>query len=200
MRLKLLNRVCATTVLTLLTFSFGHCVAQSQQNTPGAPSHSAVEATRSKSLPGVFASVLPQIKARSHVPVLLPSELPSPNATAKHAVVETAEADEYGITLYYERESDGGYFGFAAFFSAEGKPKFSPRELPNVEPVNLAHGLHGFFRAVSCGGSCAPANLWWEEKGVLYVIQLELPSDMSDRDQENTIVAVVKSAIVGGPR
>jgi len=199
MRRSRLLRVCATTVLTFLIFSVDHCLAQSQK-APGTPSHSAAHVTRSKSLPGVLAPVLSQVKAKSHVPVLLPSELPSPIATAKHAVVDKAEVDEYGITLYYERESNGGYLGFAAFFSAEDKLKFSPRQLSNVETVNLVHGLHGFFRAVSCGGSCAPANLWWEEDGVLYVIQLELSPDLSDRSQENTIVAVVNSAILDGPR
>jgi hypothetical protein len=146
----------------------------------------------------VFAPVLARVKATSRIPVLLPNELPSAIATAKHAVVDTAGVDEYAITLYYELGT--GDAGFAASFSAQGKPKFNPQEVTNVEPVNLAHDLHGFFRAVSCGGSCAPANLWWEENGVLYVIQLELSPDMSDRDQENTIVAVVNSAIMGGPR
>lgn len=156
--------------------------------------------TPDKALPKIFSSVLPQIKPKSRVPILLPNELPQPIAKAKHAVIGTAEADNYGIALYYEREPDGGYFGFAASFGGEQKPKFHPQELPNVEPVNLAHHLHGFFRAVSCGGSCAPANPWWEENGILYQVQLELSTSLSDEDQEKTIVAVVDSAIVAGPR
>ena len=151
-----------------------------------------------KSLRAIFDSVLPQIKTKSHVPILLPSELPPPIAKARHVVVEKAAADEYAISLYYELGV--GDSGFAAFFAAQGKTNFSPRELGNVESVNLTHGLHGFFRAVSCSGSCAPANLWWEQNGVLYQIQLMLNANLSDENQEKMIVAVADSAILAGPR
>ncbi|MHB8541886.1 MAG: hypothetical protein ACYDCD_13255 [Candidatus Acidiferrales bacterium] len=196
-----MRQILAASLVTILMFSVGDCFAESQGKPARVPSQGAIgHAVRDKSLPGIFVSVLPEVKAKSHIPVLLPSELPPPIATAKHAIVDTAEADKYGIALYYEREPDGGYLGFAAFFSAEGKPKFNPRELTDFEPVNLARHLHGFFRAVSCGGSCAPANLWWEKNGVLYVIQLEFSPDASDQSQEKAIVAVVDSAILGGPR
>ena len=179
------------TLLAIFTLSAG---AQPQ----GKPEVGSQNAIRHKSPLGVFASVLPQVKARSHIPILLPSELPPPIATAKHAVVDAAEVNQYGIILYYELGI--GDAGFAASFSAQGKPKFSARELPNVEPVNLVRSLHGFFRAVSCGGSCAPANLWWEEGGVLYQIQIELSPSLSEQSQEETIIKVVNSAIVAGPR
>jgi len=186
--------ILATALVAMLAVFIGPEMAQPQQK-PKIPSQKS-----DKGLPSVFASVLPQIKAKSRVPVLLPSELPSPISTAKYVVTAEPDADKYGIGLYYEREPDGGYFGFAASFSAEGKSKFNPRELTNFERVDLAHHLHGFFRAVSCGGSCAPANLWWEKNGVLYTVQLELSTSLSDEDQEKTIVAVVDSAILAGPR
>jgi hypothetical protein len=186
----------ATILLAMLNFWVGPGVTQSQEK---PKVRSSITIGHNPPL-RVFASVLPQIKAKSHIPVLLPSELPSPISTAKYAVIAGPEADKYAVTLFYERQSEAAYFGFAAFFSAEGKPDFKPQELPNVEPVDLAHHLHGFFRAVSCGGSCAPANLWWEEDAVLYVIQLGLSPSTDERDQEKTIVAVVNSAILAGPR
>ena len=146
----------------------------------------------------IFDSVLPQIKARSHIPILLPSELPMPIAKAKHVVIGRIDQDEYGMGLFYELGV--GDAGLAASFSARGKPKFHPQELPNVEPVDLARHLHGFFRAVSCGGSCAPANLWWEQGGVLYQIQLGLSPSLSDKDQQKAITAAADSAILAGPR
>lgn len=189
-------RISATAVLVTMIFSGVPYIAQ-PQNKPETDAQSTIS---HKPPLAIFASVLPRIKKRSHVPVLLPGQLPPPIAKAEHAVIGTAEADKYGIALYYERQPDGGYFGFAASFSAERKSKFDPQELLNSEPINLARHLRGFFRAVSCGGSCAPANLWWEENGVLYVIQLQLSPEMSDRSQENAIVAVANSAIMGGPR
>jgi len=149
------------------------------------------------SLPAVFVSVLPDVKAKSHVPILLPSELPEPIARAKHAVI-TAETDNYTIALYFKLGV--GFSAYAASFSGGPSPKFSLRELPNVSEVKLAHGFRGFFRPIFCGGSCAPVNLWWEDGGILYQIQLRLSSSVSEQDQEKTIEAVANSAILAGPR
>src|SRR5215469_10929774 len=121
-------------------------------------------------LPEALASVLVEIKAKSHVDVLLPSELSQPVAEAKHANVDSASEDEYAISLYYELGV--GNAGFAASFAAKAHPDYGPKDLPNVEGVKLSDGLIGYFRPVSCGGSCAPANLWWEEDRILYQIQL----------------------------
>lgn len=193
MKRNLLLVISATTLLATLTLSADPHTGQSQ----GKPNDRQQNQIPDKSPLAVFAQVLSQVKARSRIPVLLPSELPSPIATAKHAVVDTAEVNKYGLVLYYELGM--GDAGFAASFSVDGKPKFNPRELPNVEPTNLAHGLHGFSRAVSCGVSCAPANLWWEEDGILYQVQLKIPS-LSEQSQEEALVKVVNSAIVVGAR
>lgn len=151
-----------------------------------------------RSVPDVFASVLPKVKAKTHVPILLPSELPEPIRKAKNAVVGKVTAGKYTISVYYQLGI--GDAGFAALFAAEAKPRYNPRELPNVHAVRLARGIEGFFRAVSCGGSCAPANLWWEQRGILYQIQLKLSSTLSERAQEESIAAVADSSILAGPR
>ena len=139
-----------------------------------------------------------EVKAKTTVPVLLPTELPSPFSDAKHAIVDKATADEYEVGLYYEL--DLGDAGFAASFNATKNPRYSPRELRNVHEVKLARGGNGHFMPVSCGGSCAPANLWWEQGAVLYQIQLKLPSSLHEKKQQGTITAVANSAILAGPR
>jgi hypothetical protein len=113
-------------------------------------------------------------------------------------VLEKAAASEYAISLYYELGV--GDAGFAAHFAAQAAPKYNPRELGNVQEVKLAHGIRGFFRPISCGGSCAPVNVWWEHDSVLYQVQLELPSTLSERRQERTVTAVADSSILAGPR
>ena len=148
------------------------------------------------SLPESLASVLPEIKSKSRVPVLLPSDLPKPIADATHALVEKAEEDTYAISLYYELGV--GDSGLAAFFTADAHPSFNPADEGN--PVNLFGDIRGYFSPVSCGGSCAPANLWWEDKGVLYQIQVKLPSNLDEEDQKKTITAIANSSIVAGPR
>jgi hypothetical protein len=160
--------------------------------------NSAGQAKSGRPLPSVLASVLPEVKAKSGVAVLLPTELPKSFEEAKHALVEKVAANEYAISLYDELGI--GNAGFAALFAANATHNYDPRELPGVHEVKLARGIRGYFRPVSCGGSCAPANLWWEQAGVLYQIQLELGSTLPENDQEKTMTAVANSAILAGPR
>lgn len=152
----------------------------------------------SQSLPEGFASSVRTVKARTHVPILLPSMLPDPIGKAKHTVVESVTEDSYAISLYYELGI--GDAGFAANFAAQVRPNFAPEDLANVQRTALAQGLIGFFRAVSCGGSCAPANLWWQQNGTLYQIQLKLSSTMAESDQLKALTAAANSAITVGPR
>lgn len=166
--------------------------AKSQTNTDAG---SQAEADRH--LPQALVSVLPEAKEKSQIPILLPSKLPQPFREAKYATLENAAPGAYAISLYFELGS--GDAGFAAFFEAEAQPSFDPREL-GTRKVKLAHGVRGFFRPVSCGGSCAPANLWWEQNGVLYQIQLKLRSTLDEREQERIMETVANSAILFGPR
>jgi hypothetical protein len=149
-------------------------------------------------LPNALASVLAEVKTKSHVEVLLPSQLSQPFAKAKYASVDSASEDEYAISLYYELGI--GNAGFAASFTANAHPDYGPKELLNIDEVKLSHGLVGYFRPVSCGGSCAPANLWWEEDRILYQIQLRLSPELAESDQRKEMIAIVNSAILAGPR
>jgi len=100
MRRDLLYWMSAATLVTILMFSVGDCLAESRGKPATDLSQGAVgHAVRGKSLPGIFVSVLPEVKARSHIPVLLPSELPEPVRKAKHALVEKAVPTEYAISL-----------------------------------------------------------------------------------------------------
>jgi hypothetical protein len=153
---------------------------------------------RSQSLPKALASVLSEVKSKSHIPLLLPSELPRPIATAEYAIVAAASEDEYAISLYYELGI--GNAGFAASFGAKAHPDYGPKDIPNVREVRLSRGVIGYFRPVSCGGSCAPANLWWKEGQTLYLVQLELPAALPEGDKRRMLISVADSAILAGPR
>jgi hypothetical protein len=151
-----------------------------------------------QAVPPVLISALSEVKAKSRIPVLLPSELPQPLVKVKYASVETASADKYAISLYYELGV--GDAGFAASFMAEAHPGYGPKDIPNVSEVKLSRGIIGYFRPVSCGGSCAPANLWWEEDQALYLVQLKLSSTLSEHDQQREMIAIANSAILAGAR
>jgi hypothetical protein len=69
------------------------------------------------------------------------------------------------------------------------------RDLPNTRRVALSRGRKGMFTPVSCGGSCAPANLWWEQNGVMYQIQIKLRSSSTEKDQEKILVETANSIV-----
>jgi hypothetical protein len=157
----------ATTLAVLIVASAVCCPARAQVEAP--PTRSVVAARpvgRAKSLPQPLTYVLQEIKAKTHVPVILPGDLPQPISGAKHAVIEKASDKEYAIILFYKLGI--GDAGFAAFFGAQSDPDYEPHDLGNIRKVELAHGLLGYFRPVNCGGSCAPANIWWKDGRVLY--------------------------------
>jgi len=187
-----------TLALSLMAVALCWAAGLGSRLAPVGSIGAADQAKSGSSLPRVFVSVLPELKAKSRVAVLLPTELPRPFEEAKHAVVEKVSANEYGISLFYELDIGGA--GFAAFFAADASPNYDPRGLPGLHVAKLARGIRGFFSPVSCGGSCGPAKLWWGQAGTLYQIQLKLPSTLGENDQEKTIMAVADSAILAGPR
>jgi hypothetical protein len=158
----------------------------------------AAHSARAKSLPQVLVSALAKVDGKSRIPILLPSALPGGVGRIRHAIVDKATPKEYQISLYYKLGV--GDAGFAGMFFAKANPGYSPEQLSNVHEIKLAHGIHGFFRAASCGGSCAPVNLWWEQDHVLYQIQFVLPPHFSDSDQEGSIAKMADSAILAGAR
>jgi hypothetical protein len=139
----------------------------------------------------VFRPALEQIQSKTQIAILLPSKLPS---TIRERDIKLAEGtvteDGYFISLYLSDLQSGA--SFAAGFG--GSPRVF-RDLPNTRRVSLAGGRTGMFRPVSCRGSCAPANLWWEQNGVMYQIQITLGSTSREEDQERILVETANSTI-----
>ena len=141
----------------------------------------------------VFRPALEQIQSQTRIPILLPSTLPSaiPERGIKSASGEVRE-DGYFISLYFSDE--GSNAAFAAGFSGSTRI-FGLQDLPNTHRVALSGGRIGMFRPVSCGGSCAPANLWWEQNGVMYQIQIKLGSGSAEKGQEKILVETANSMV-----
>jgi hypothetical protein len=140
----------------------------------------------------VFRPAIEQIQHKTRIAILLPSKLPSPIHERDIKLASATVSEEgYSIALYFSEI--GRSATFAAGFGGSSRVV---RDLPNTRPVALAGGLMGMFRPVSCGGSCAPANLWWEQSGVMYQIQIRLGSETSDKDQERILVETANSSVV----
>jgi hypothetical protein len=141
----------------------------------------------------VFRPALEQVRPQTQIPILLPSKLPSPLRERDIKLASgTASENEYWIELYYAET--GSNATFAAAFGASAVVSRDVR--PRLGGIRLAGGRLGIFMPVSCGGSCAPANLWWEQNGVTYQIQIKLPSTMKEKDQEKILVETANSMVV----
>lgn len=145
----------------------------------------------------IFVAKLAELKSKTHAPILLPDTLPKAFSDAKDVVIHATET-KYDIELY--STLDYGNAGFEGGFSGDAKPKYGPRDLPDVEPIQLANGIQGYFRSVGCGGSCAPANLWWKIGDVLYQVQVRLRPDTAVQEQKDIVSSVANSAILAGAR
>jgi hypothetical protein len=141
----------------------------------------------------VFRPALEQIQSQTRIPILLPTTLPSaiPEGSIKLTWGEVRE-DGYFISLYFSEEASNATFagGFGASTRIPGL-----QNLPNTHRVALSGGRIGIFRPVSCGGSCAPANLWWEQNGVMYQIQIRLGSGSAEKGQQKILVETANSMV-----
>lgn len=140
----------------------------------------------------IFRPALEQIQAQTQIPILLPSRLPSaiPESAIKLASGEVTK-DGYFISLYYSEDANASYaagFGGSTYI-------LKIQDLPSTRRVALSGGRTGMFRPVSCGGSCAPANLWWEQNGVMYQIQIKVGSGSMEKDQEKILVETANSIV-----
>jgi len=138
----------------------------------------------------VFRPALKQIQPQARVPILLPSKLPSPISERDIKLAwGTVSDDGYFISLYYEE------IGTNASYAAGFGGSISERYVLGGGGIVLAGGRRGTFMPVSCGGSCAPANLWWEENGVTYQIQIKLSSTLKVKDQQRILFQMANSVV-----
>lgn len=155
--------------------------------------------TNMKAEPGnepdhVFKPALEQIKGKVKIPVLLPTKLPTELQPSEIKVAQGSVKDKgYSIILSY---GDCGNPCFAANFA--GTPVGDARQ-QKKGLTKLPNGIMARFMPVSCGGSCAPANLWWEQDGVEYTIQLKLNSTTSVEKQKRIMIETAASVMAAKP-
>jgi len=154
---------------------------------PAAPA-----AAKSYDVPAALGADLSRVSARSPLAVLVPQRI----------------ALDYGGRLYSSGSGGARRWSLSlagapncaanvcmlAFFSAErgGTPAFRRQ-------VRLRGGVTGYFKPLSCGGSCAPPEIQFVRAGVLYTIQAKVP-DSSDAGQRRRLVRAANSALRAGPR
>ena len=153
----------------------------------------AVAHAKTYDVPASLGSTLERTDTRTPLAILLPSRL-SLDYDGRTFASGTGARTSYSLSLSAVRNCGGATACFLATFSAErgGRPGFNRR-------VALRGGRTGYFKPLSCGGSCSPPAIQWSSRGNLYTIEAKIP-DSTDSGQRRRLVAAANSAIGAGPR
>jgi hypothetical protein len=152
-----------------------------------------LHAQQSQKLPTALAALLPELKAQTKVPILLPSRLP---ALAEETVYAHAKADADGYTIRLESDPDcdGANACFLGILRAQRAGKYS---FPQV--VKLNETTTARYKATTCGGSCSEQTIEWKCKDVLYIAQLNLKTE-SEKEARAEMIELARNAVRGGAR
>lgn len=140
-------------------------------------------------VPAKFKSLIPKVKAKSGLAVRLPGKIHVFLNPKKTFASGSATKKSYSLELDAAKECNGSNACFLAFFGATrgGKPAFK-------KTVSLTRGITGYYKPVTCGASCSPAEIQWKEGKVLYEIQNK------GGGSKKAMARLANSAIKGGNR
>ena len=154
------------------------------------PAHTAAAAPVDVDVPAAFAEVLPAVKARTVVPVLLPDRMPYEDGPLYAEGAGRSRA--WRLNLAAAPDCGNATACFVAQFSARrGARPYGRRK------VRLRGGRTGFYQPLSCGASCAPPSISWRQHGAAYVIQANVGTRRTER---RILVRMANQAIRAGRR
>jgi hypothetical protein len=141
-------------------------------------------------IPAAFADVLPTVKAKTKVPVLLPDRMPYDDGELFASGSGRRRAWE--LSLAGAPDCGGANACFVASFTARkgGRP-FGSRK------VRLRGGRAGRFQPLSCGASCSPPSISWRQHRAVYAIQAKVGTKTTER---RILVRMANQAIRAGRR
>jgi hypothetical protein len=140
---------------------------------------------RTIDVPARFATQIERAHAQTTVPILLPQTMRSD--FRRFFAEGRATADAWRFDLGAVRDCHQATVCFIAEFKAVRNGRPSARRT-----IRLARGRTGYYRPVSCGASCSPAEIEWRERHARYSIQAKVP--------KRELVRMANSAIRNGPR
>lgn len=143
-------------------------------------------------VPSALGSTLDRTDAKTPLAILVPSRL-ALDYDGRTYASGTGGRTSYSLSLSGAPKC-GANVCFLASFDAKrgGTPSFR-------RTVHLRGGRTGYFKPLTCGGSCSPPEIQWVSRGNLYSIQAKIP-DSADAAAQRRLVAAANSAIGAGPR
>jgi hypothetical protein len=157
------------------------------------PALAAVAYAKTYDVASALGSTLSHTKAKTPLAILLPSHL-TLDYDGRTYASGTGGQRSYSLSLAGARNCGGATACFLVTFTARRDGHHGP-----WQRVALRGGRTGWFRPLSCGGSCSPPAIEWVSRGNLYGIQAKIP-DSNDGGQRRRLVAAANSAIGAGPR
>ena len=144
-------------------------------------------------IPSALGSSLTHVDAKTPLAILLPSRL-ALDYSGKTYASGSGATNSYFLSLSGAPNCGGANACFLLATNAVrgGKPSFR-------RTVALRGGRTGYFKPLTCGGSCSPPEIQWKSRGVLYSIQAKIP-DSSNAAAQRRLVAAANSALAAGPR
>jgi hypothetical protein len=146
-------------------------------------------ATVDVDVPKAFASVLPAVRARTVVPVLLPDTMPFEKL--KLYASGGGRSRAWHLDLASARDCGMATACFVADFSARRGSRARGKR-----KVTLRGGRTGWFTPSACGASCAPPQIAWRQHGARYRIRARVAAD----GERRTLVRMANQAIAAGRR
>jgi hypothetical protein len=126
-------------------------------------------AAQTVDVPSRLSSVLPDAQSAGVV-VLLPSRINLDYRSGGRIYTDgdgDRKGGRYELELSGAKGCDGSTACFLAEFTGERGRPLGYRSTN----VSLAQGIRGYYKALSCGGSCSPPSIQWIQKGIRYEIQ-----------------------------
>ena len=153
----------------------------------------------------VLSSTVSKLKARTRVPLKLPTQMPQEEYPL-YVTVNTATSDQYELTIGTDTDCSGG--NYCRYGTISGRkitpstpsvedeyaflndPSYQPsvRSKEKMGKVTLANGVEGYFIPYVCGASCDDSKVIWEQNGYRYLIGVK-------SGDKKTVVDMANSAI-----
>ena len=152
----------------------------------------AVAAAATYDIDRVLRDDLERVGPRTDTPIRLPARMRLDYGKGVFGNgAATADGWEFEISA---TRVCGANVCFLARFSGEegGEPAFR-------RTVRLAKGITGYYKGLTCGASCSPPMIQWQQEGVLYSIQAKLGVPGRKR-QRRAMRRAANSAIRSAPR
>ena len=129
----------------------------------------AGEARAHPNVPSPYAKLVPQLRARTFVPLYLPGSSAT-GSLPLYAIADRVERNGYTVTVSAER----GCFADACYYATidgDAKTSASPRLSGTPIPLpNIAAHVVGYFNKFRCAAACGASTITWDFRGYRYAV------------------------------